>query len=201
MIELRRFKVKRMRAMPKIVLDENIYRAAIQIVIERGYSGATTKQIADAANISEVTLFRKYGNKAQLIKQAIAAVTDQLDLQTAAAHTGDVAADLLRVVQLYQESAEEIGQFIYTVLIEIPRHPELADSLDMPLGLIGRVGQLLARYQAEGVLIQEHRLHAVAALWGPLMVTNMIRSAAPAIAPPPIDLETHIAHFLDGRRL
>ena len=187
--------------MPKIVRDEDIYRAAIQVVIKRGYSGATTKQIAEAADISEVTLFRKYGNKAQLIKQAIAAVTGQIDLQTAAAYTGDVSADLLQVAQTYQASAEEIGQFIYTVLLEIPRHPELAESLDMPLGLIDRVGQLLARYQAEGILVQEHPLHAVAALWGPLMVTNIMRSAAPGVAPPPIDLAAHVARFLDGRRL
>ena len=187
--------------MPKIIEDEKIYRAAVQVVIERGYSGATTKQIAEMADISEVTLFRKYGNKAQLIKQAIAAMTDQIGLKTAATYTGDVEADLIRVAQTYQTSADEFGQFIYNVLLEVPRHPELADSLDMPLGLISRVGQLMARYQAEGILVQEHPLHAVAALWGPLMVTNVIRAAVPAGAPPPIDLVAHVVQFLDGRRL
>lgn len=187
--------------MPKIVLDAQIYRAAIQVVVERGYSGATTRQIAAAAGISEVTLFRKYGSKAGLMKEAIAAMTSDFNLRAAATYTGDVAADLLRVAQTYQESAAEFGQFVYTVLLEVPRHPELADSLDMPLGLISQVGQLLARYQAEGVLIQEHPLHAVAALWGPLMVTNVIRAAAPGIAPPPFSLEAHVAQFLDGRRL
>lgn len=187
--------------MPKIIQDEIVYRAAVQVVIERGYSGATTKSIAEVAGISEVSLFRKYGNKAQLTGQAIAVITDRIDLQSAVTYTGDVAVDLLRVVRAYQSSADEFGQFIYTVLMEIPRHPELADSLDMPLGLIGRVGQLLARYQTEGVLVQEHPLHAVAALWGPLMVTNIIRSAAPGIAPPQIDLEAHVAQFLGGRLL
>ena len=52
--------------MPKVVEDEKIYSAAMQTVIERGYSGATTKQIAGAADISEVTLFRKYGSKAEI---------------------------------------------------------------------------------------------------------------------------------------
>lgn len=187
--------------MPKIVSDAKIYRAAIQVVVERGYSGATTRQIAAAAGISEVTLFRKYGSKAGLMKEAIAAMANDFDLQAAATYTGDLAEDLLRVAQIYQASAAEFGRFVYTVLLEVPRHPELADSLDMPLGLIGQVGQLLARYQAEGVLIQEHPLHAVAALWGPLMVTNVIRAAAPGIAPPPFNLNAHVAQFLDGRRL
>ena len=39
--------------MPKIIDDEKVYRAAMQAVIERGYAGATTKQIAEAAGISE----------------------------------------------------------------------------------------------------------------------------------------------------
>jgi AcrR family transcriptional regulator len=187
--------------MPKIIEDQTIYQSAIRVVIERGYSGATTKQIAEAAGISEVTLFRKYGNKAQLVKQAIMAMAGQIDLQTAAAYTGDVAADLLRVVETYQASAGEFGQFFYTVLLEIPRHPDLSDSLESPIELINHVGKLIARYQSDGVLVQEHPLHAVAALWGPLMATNLIRSAAPAVAPPQIDLQAHVAQFLDGRRL
>ena len=60
--------------MPKIIDDEKVYQAALQVVIERGYARAKTKQIADAAGISEVTLFRKYENKAELIKQIFDAV-------------------------------------------------------------------------------------------------------------------------------
>ena len=54
--------------MPKIVHDKDIYQAVIQVISECGYAGATTRQMADVANVSEVTLFRKYGTKLQLIK-------------------------------------------------------------------------------------------------------------------------------------
>ena len=40
-------------------------------VTKYGYAAATTKKLAKAAGIGEVTLFRKYGNKAQLVKQAM----------------------------------------------------------------------------------------------------------------------------------
>ena len=43
--------------MPKVIEDDQIFRAVIQTISERGYAGATTRQIADAAQISEVTLF------------------------------------------------------------------------------------------------------------------------------------------------
>lgn len=187
--------------MPKIIPDEQIYRAAMQAVIERGYSGATTKQIAAAADISEVTLFRKYGSKAELVKQAITATAVQMDFTAAACYSGDPAADLLRVVCAYQDLAAQNGRFIYTLISEIARHPELGDLLNAPLDLMRGIGSLLARYQAAGVLRPEPPLHAVAALLGPLMIANMIRAANPDLALPPLDAERHVALFLNGRAL
>lgn len=185
--------------MPKIVTDETIYNAAMQTVLERGYAGATTKQIAEAADISEVTLFRKYGNKAKLIKQAITAVTEQINFKSEVRYTGDVAADLLRVTQMYQGAVDKNGQFIYAIILEIHRNPELIDVIDKPMGMFNSIGQLLARYQAEGIIKQEHPFSAVAGLLGPLMATNMIRGAAPGIPLPPVDLPSHVDCFLNGR--
>lgn len=185
--------------MPKIVEDEKVYNAAMQLVVERGYAGATTKQIADAANISEVTLFRKYGNKAKLVRKAIMALAERVDFVSAACYTGDITADLLRVVRAYQVSAEKYGQFFYLMLTEIPRYPELAEILDEPFTMIAHIGQLLARYQAEGVLKPEYPMHAVAGLLGPLISVNVIRAASPAAPLPPLDLADHVARYLNGR--
>lgn len=186
--------------MPKIIAEEDIYQAVMESIIERGYSGATTKQIAQAAGISEVTLFRKYGSKAELVKQAIINEAEKIDFPSAAQYTGDVSADLLRVVELYQGSTQQHGPFFYTVLLEVPRHPDLTDLLESPFSLVQNVAQLVARYQGEGTLQDEHPLHAVAALLGPLMITNMIRQTGPSLPFPPLDLEVLVRNFLDGRR-
>ena len=69
--------------MPKILNDEDIYRAVLETVIKRGYAGATTKQMAEAAEINEVTLFRKYGNKAKLVQLALEALAADIDLEQA----------------------------------------------------------------------------------------------------------------------
>lgn len=185
--------------MPKIVSDEAVFRATMQTVTERGYAGATTKQIAKAANVSEVTLFRKYESKAELVRQAITTLTDAVDFTTAAEYTGDVTADLLRVVQAYQTVAEENGQFMFVLFTEIPRHPELAHLVGRPLGMMNSIGRLLARYQADGALRPEHPLHAVAALLGPVMVLNLMREVRPDMAPPPLDLAAHVEGFVNGR--
>jgi len=187
--------------MPKLIANQQIYTAALQTVVERGYAGATTKQIAKAAAISEVTLFRKYGSKAELIRQAIAAMAAELDFESMAQYTGDVYADLRRVAELYQGSAEKNGRFIYAIMLEIPRYPELTATIDTPLEMFGAINTLLARYQTEGVLQEEHPMHALASLIGPLVTTNLIRITAKGVPLPPLDLEKHVDVFLNGRLL
>lgn len=187
--------------MPKIVADEQVFQATRQVVIERGYTGATTKQIAEMAHISEVTLFRKYGSKAELTRRAIEAMASEIDFETAAQYTGDVTADLQRVVQLYQEMADKHGQFFYLLLAEIPRHPELAELVELPFGQMSHIATLLTRYQNEGTLAAEYPWQTLAGLLGPLISLNILRSAHNTAVLPTPDLNQHVHAFLHGRLL
>jgi len=184
--------------MPKILEDEQIYRAVIQIVAERGYSGTTTKQMADAANVSEVTLFRKYGSKQQLVKQAISSIINLSDLASAAQYTGDIYTDLTRIVQAYQDSAVKHGGFIIALFSEMSRHPELIDSIDEPLTIFMEMGKLIALYQAAGQLRKEHPLHLLAVLLGPVMYVTILSKAMPNSPLPPLNLSDHVKCFLEG---
>lgn len=184
--------------MPKVLENEQIYRAVIKIVAERGYSGTTTKQMADAANVSEVTLFRKYGSKQKLVKQAISSIINLSNLASAAQYTGDINADLTRIVQAYQDSAGKHGSFITVLFSEMSRHPELVDSIDEPLNIFLDLGKLLERYQEEGQLPKEPPLHLLAVLLGPVMYTTMLRNAMPNSELPPLNLSNHVKYFLKG---
>jgi len=48
-----------------------ILEAAARVYAEFGYRGATTRRIATAAGVNEVTLFRTFGSKAALIDEAV----------------------------------------------------------------------------------------------------------------------------------
>ena len=48
---------------------ERILEAAGQVYAQHGFRGATTRRIAQAAGVNEVTLFRLFGSKAQLFAQ------------------------------------------------------------------------------------------------------------------------------------
>ena len=184
--------------MPKIVENSQIYLAVIQVVSERGYSGASTKQMADAANVSEMTLFRKYGNKAELVKQAIAFILEETDFSSAAQYTGDVHADLLRVVKAYQYTAVKNGLFIFALFADLARHPELIDSMKEPFRIFQSIGSLITRYQSEGALKTEPPLHAVAKLLAPLVYISTIRNSRLDDTLPALDLSGHVTSFLEG---
>lgn len=186
--------------MPKIIRDEQVFQAVMQVITARGYEGATTRRLAEAAGISEVTLFRKYGSKAALVRRAMGVIADQMDFEAAVRYTGDVKADLLRIVARYQSLTAHYRSFLSVLIPEMQRHPELAEALERPLAIMHAIGRLLARYQEQGVLQPEQPLQAVAALLGPLVYFAMVRGTMFEAQIPPMDLEQHVNYFLNGRR-
>ena len=54
-------------------IREKILDAAVKVYGEYGFRGATTRRIADAAGVNEVSIFRTFGCKAALIDQAVRA--------------------------------------------------------------------------------------------------------------------------------
>lgn len=51
--------------------EQRIIEAAIKIFSEKGFTGASTREIAREAGVNEVTLFRKFGSKKNILHQII----------------------------------------------------------------------------------------------------------------------------------
>lgn len=186
--------------MPKLVRDEEIFAAVIEVMLAHGYAGATTQQIAETAGINEVTLYRRFNSKAELVKATIAHEVQRSQVHSIR-YTGDVHADLLEVVARYYGSVQARGDFMPMILSELPRHPELSDALVEPMTIMAVIGELMTRYQENGVLRKENSLHAVSGLLGPLIVIAMLRRADPDLSIPLPDLDAHVAAFLHGRQV
>jgi AcrR family transcriptional regulator len=185
--------------MPKVITDIQIFQSVMKTIAERGYAGATTRQIAEDAGVSEVTLFRKYGSKAQLVKRTINSLVEQSEFESAIQYTGDIRADLLRVLMAYREGVIRNEHFFFVLFAELSRNPELTDSFSQPLGLFQSIGQLIVRYQSDGVLKSENPLHSVASLLGPLIYYTMIARSAGEAWMPPMEIDSHLRYFLEGR--
>jgi TetR/AcrR family transcriptional regulator len=52
-------------------VSNRILDAAMKVFSKEGYEGATTKKIAETANVNEVTLFRKFRSKENILKTVI----------------------------------------------------------------------------------------------------------------------------------
>lgn len=185
--------------MPKLITDQAVFEAVVNCIIQNGYAGATTREIAEMADVNEATLFRKYGSKEELVIKAIEYHQGRLEADRFLEYTGDVEADLKKIVQLFNENDKSNRQLMAVIIAEMPRVPELRKAAERPQLILTKVGQLLARYQADGVLRQEHPLHAVASLIAPFVILNLFQQANPHLPFPLPDIDQHIEAYLNGR--
>lgn len=58
-----------------------IMSTALQLFSEQGYTRATTKQIAEKANVNEITLFRHFGNKETLFQETLEFYVQEMHLK------------------------------------------------------------------------------------------------------------------------
>lgn len=178
-----------------------ILDATLLVIGERGLKGTTTRAIAERAEVNEVTLFRKFGTKANLIRAAIEHrfATARRDF---VAYTGSIDADLIRLATNYRDTLEEFGPAIRAIVTEAPYEPELAGSLQGAQRLYDAIAAMLARYQQEGVLRPEPAETLVPAFLAPILVPYLTRMAEPLGVPHfVIDPTVHVHRFLSGRSL
>jgi AcrR family transcriptional regulator len=178
--------------------DDRILDAAITVVIARGYGGATTREIAAAAGVNEVTLFRRFESKARLVQ---AAIHRDLAETTAAlqAPTGDLEADLLAVLERYCATYRTHAALPLVIILEVTRNPELAELIAEPAAAQLALRELVAGYQASGQLIDEPPALAVNALLGPLLAHAADTQLGIAAASAPT-ARALLDGFLRGRR-
>lgn len=186
-----------MTSQPPLGTSDAILAAALDVLAAEGVRGATTREIAKRAGVNEVTIFRKFGNKKQLIHAAIAAHADAA-LQSVH-FTGDLEADLVHLASEYNRALSEMGAILLTLLSEIPRDPELQVGLRGIDDVYVRIAGLLGRYQDEGALRDEPVDAMVMGFTGPVLMSHLapILPSAPTRAP--FDAQRHVDLFLTGR--
>jgi len=184
---------------PKIIDEEEVFAAVMNLVVARGYGNATTKEMAAAAGIHEATLFRKYESKANLVLCAIQHYLSQAPLGEIRC-TGDLEADMTAIAQSFIESNRLYGAIVATILIETPRHPELTEAMNLPFFHMAGLARVIQHYQDQDALLPEHPLRSLNALIGPLLVDYLFRRASGDLPVPPLDPRAYVEMFLSGRR-
>lgn len=122
--------------------SDRIVRAAMELFTARGYAATTTRAIADAAGVNEVTLFRHFGNKAGVL----AAIGEAWDgeHERPALDPSDVPGSLLAFALADVDEATRNGGFMLRMAFDAPTVPEVASALASPRGPGGALADLTA---------------------------------------------------------
>jgi AcrR family transcriptional regulator len=134
--------------------DDRILEAALAVVEEEGLRGATTRRIAEHAQVNEVTLFRRFGSKDQLLCEAF---------RRRAAERGsglpedpvDPEQELTAWVVLHSTGLHRARRLIRSTLTEMQSHPTVctaahAGPRKVTADLVAYLERLRARGLARG---------------------------------------------------
>jgi AcrR family transcriptional regulator len=137
---------------------QRILDAAVEVGSRLGYAQATTKAIADAAGVNEVTLFRHFGTKENLFSEAIdeyggPALAPVLEQQM----TGDYRQDLMTYGRVVFSLLLERREILQLMLCESTNIPEVRTVLARnPEELRRSLASYLQSQMVQGIVREQH---------------------------------------------
>src|SRR5436190_5441128 len=157
---------------------ERLLDAAFAVCAERGLH-ATTREIADAAKVNEVTLFRHFGSKEKLIaalfERSVAAQMAALD--DAASDANDLGQDLLRYARRFNQMLFEHEPLIRTLIGEAHRFPDAARQVihDSVKPMRRRLIAYLRRARQSGAVRQDLKVTPTVDAFTGMLLAGMLR--------------------------
>src|SRR5215213_1511641 len=181
---------------------DQLLDAAVRVYAETGYRGATTRRIALQAGVNEITLFRHFGSKDALMREAIARAGSSDTHQM----LPDVPREPLREVRDWAKAhiaeLRERRSLIRTCMGEIEEHPGIFSAQDSPPAAAAKaLSQYLRRLRDAGFAkAQFDETAASAMLIGALFADAMGRDIMPGLYEndPDEALDQYVQLFLRG---
>ena len=161
---------------------DHLLHAAAQVYAEGGYHGATTRRIAATAGVNEITLFRHFGSKDVLLREALAQCPGAEEAALPEEPL-DPLRELTEWTRAHLQHLHERATLIRTCLGEFSERPDLVTpEISCPV----RAASALAAYLGR---LKRHRLAAAsfdervaaAMLMGVLFADGIGRDIVPAM--------------------
>jgi AcrR family transcriptional regulator len=162
---------------------ELLLDAALKVYAEHGTRGATTRRIAQAAGVNEVTLFRVFGSKDALLREALATSPRALEfIDTRLPDTPiDPEAELTEFCRQHHQALHESRSIIRKCMGEFEEHPETTrTACQLPVMIAEALQTYLTRLRAAGLASGKWNARAASAmLMGTLFNDAMGRDCMP----------------------
>lgn len=183
--------------MPKAIDEDALFAATVREFAELGYVEATTLGIARRAGVNEVTIFRRYGTKSDLIRAALVRVLAESPFAAIEAD-GDVRTDLLALVGALEATTSAHGGAVLTLLTEIPRHPELRDALAALVPNLRNAASIIEFHQEKQSIGAGDPFKKLALLMAPVVAAGLWGRAQAGLFSGVLDGPDVVDSFLDG---
>jgi AcrR family transcriptional regulator len=180
---------------------DQLLSAAAQVYAESGYHGATTRRIASTAGVNEITLFRHFGSKDVLLREALARCQGEGVVPLPEQPT-DPPRELTEWGRARFHDLQLRAPLIRTCLGEVAERPGLVTpEISCPLRAVNALADYLARLKAHGMATGEFDERVAAALFmGVLFADAIGRDIVPDMygREPAETLEEYVSLFLRG---
>jgi AcrR family transcriptional regulator len=184
--------------------EQRILEAARRVFGRDGVSGATTREIARVARVNEVTLFRHFRNKDELLRQMVLQSCERYG-QIFAGASVKSSAEFRRTVRKYAETyAQKLRDnedMVRTFMGELKRHLKLCRRLFVESSRTSRQKFIAYLEEAKKAGLVRNNLNAVTAsdsLTGMLMSGTLRRPLTESTYSHQKYFETSVEIFLKG---
>jgi AcrR family transcriptional regulator len=180
---------------------DQLLDAAVRVYAEAGYRGATTRRIAFEAGVNEITLFRHFGSKDSLIREAIAR-SQQASLIALPDLPADPLRELCAFARAHLAELRQRRALIRTCMGEFEEHPDVIAPENSPVAQAAKsLARYLARLRERGLARGAFDEHVAATmLMGVLFADAMGRDIMRDLFPtqPEAALREYVRIFLRG---
>ena len=133
-------------------IRHRILAAAARVYAQYGFRGATTRLIATEADVNEVTLFRTFGSKAQLLQEMLQCHVGSGAAPTLSADVGDPEAAMTAWCAATLEYLRNPAQVIRKTIAEAEERPDAAcQACEGPNSAGASLVLYVERLQEEGL--------------------------------------------------
>jgi AcrR family transcriptional regulator len=176
-------------------VHDRLLAAALHVYATAGRRGATTRRIALEAGVNEVTLFRHFGSKEALLRQACNSTSDGVVVARLPEQPADPEQELTDWCRLHYQFLTSIRSFIRISIAEFAESPETATVAKLPTRVAHELHAYLLRLRAAGLVDDDWNARAATSmLMGVLFADATQRDVMPERYPYPA--QDAVGHYV-----
>ncbi len=163
--------------------------AATRTFAQHGFRGSTTRRIAEAAGVNEITIFRYFGSKEALLQEAVREISSTPEIGRLTATPRDPHRELTLWAESFIHHLRTRRSIIRTSMGEMEEHPEMTSCMSrVPLDASEQLCAYLLALGEAGLVSEKFDPKAAAAmLMGALFSDAMGRDMMPDAFPHPAE--------------